>query len=220
MAFPQTQAKAEGAVATVTATPGVVGVNSEPATANATVVALEVSSASLKPVECRNRHIYGICEQLQLAWRPMSMQLQWNTNGTGNWKSAGQGWRHFQCPDSAMQFSLVASCSGVDHSVNLSVYEPVQVCCQLPPEFLQKLGLGHDIAGDVGMSLTFTVCPANVSFEGVRFMEIPSSEGINSGYFNELRWQNFWYHGTGQGAGRLVVLNEDNDGEDEALKLL
>jgi hypothetical protein len=112
------------------------------------------------------------------------MQLQWNTNGTGNWKSAGQGWRHFQCPDSAMQFSLVASCSGVDHSVNLSVYEPVQVCCQLPPEFLQKLGLGHDIAGDVGMSLTFTVCPANVSFEGVRFMEIPSSEGTNSGYFN------------------------------------
>ena len=181
-----------------------------------TVVQVEASSVAIRPSDFRNRHIYGICERVLLSWRPNAVDLKWNNNGNGKWASVNIGYREFVCEDHSCQIILNASIDSVSHDVTLSCVEPSSVTCNIEPAFLQKLGLGHGDAGDVGLDIIFTVHPTTVSFNNVRIKELSSTIGTHTGYFALPGWENFWYHTPEHGADKLVVLNEDNDGIDEA----
>jgi hypothetical protein len=181
-----------------------------------TVVEVEVSSMAIRPMDCRNRHIYGICEKVQLSWIPDTLRLSWDNNGAGRWISTENSSCLLQCEDHACQMSLCASMDDVSYDVLLSCLEPSSVVCNLTPNILRKAGLGHGDAGDVGLDIIFTVLPTNVSFENVRIKEVSSTIGTHTGYFASPGWANFWYHTPEHGADELVVLNEDNDGMDAA----
>ena len=184
--------------------------------AKITVAQIEVSSMASRPMDCRNRHIYGICEEVQVAWRPNRLGMSWDNNGSGRWISIETGARRLQCEDHACQMSLRAIAKGVTHDVLLSCVEPAGIVCELTPTFLQRSGLGHGDAGDVGLDIIFTVCPTTVSFQNVRIKEMSSTVGTHTGYFAMPGWENFWYHTTDHGAEEIVVLNDDNDGIDAA----
>jgi hypothetical protein len=181
-----------------------------------TVVEVEVTSVAIKPPNYRNRHIYGICEKVQLTWLPRDLNLQWDNNGNGRWTLVTVGCRELLCEDHACQMPLRVMTKGIYYDVLLSCMEPSGIVCNLEPTFLQKLGLGHGHAGDVGLDIIFTVCPTTVSFENMRIKEMESAVGIHTGYFGMLGWENFWYHTSDHGAEKTVVLNDDNDGIDEA----
>ena len=181
-----------------------------------TVVEVEVTSVANRPLDCRNRHVYGICERVQILWIPASSDLRWENPQCGTWVAVNSGWRHFQCHDSASQITLTTRFGGISYDVGLSCVEPSGIVCNLTPAFIQKLGLGHGDAGDVGLDIIYTVCPTNVSFENIRIKEMSSTIGAHTGYFGMLGWENFWYHTSDQGAEEIVVLNDENDGMDEA----
>jgi hypothetical protein len=112
--------------------------------------------------------------------------------------------------------SLKANVSGVSYDVVLSCIEPSGIECSVVSEFISKLQLGYGDAGDVGMNLIFTVSPKTVSFNNIRFKEVPSTVGVHTGYFGMSGWKDCWYHSPENGADVVVVLNEDNDGVDDA----
>ena len=181
-----------------------------------TVVEVEVTSVAIKPLNCRNRHIYGICEEVQISCRPMAFNLNWDNNGKGKWISREKGMWKFQCDDHTCQITLRTNVSGVSYEVFLSCIEPSSIECSVVLEFISRMQLGYGEAGDVGMNLIFTVCPTTVSFNNVRFKEVSSTMGNHTGYFGMSGWQNFWYHTPAHGADEIVELNEDNDGSDVA----
>ena len=171
---------------------------------------------AIKPLNCRNRHIYGICEEVQIAWEPAKINIGWNSLVYGIWTDNGVGWRFLQCHDSSAQMTMTASYKDVSYDVFLSCLEPSSIVSSVLPVFLEKMNLRQGEAGDVGMDLIFTVCPTTVSFNKVQFREKASMNGNHTGYFGMSGWQNFWYHTPAHGADEIVELNEDNDGSDVA----
>ena len=176
------------------------------ATATLKVVELVVSSLSLLP-SYRSRHVYGVCEEVQLAWYPSDVNVGMLTSGSGTWSHVSSTHRKYKCPGSAENPTFTVNCGNATFGTTISCVEPSNIVatvlnCIATVPFTNQ-------AGVIGMELLFTLAPTNVCFEGLRVAEILTEDGIHTGYFSNPALSNWWYHASNSSTNWNVV-NDDN----------
>ena len=82
---------------------------------------------------------------------------------------------------------------GVSYTPDLRVVEPTGILCES--------GFDRCRDGVVAMELEPYVTPLDVSFFGVRIMEVPTAGGAPTGYFANPRFEPIWNHTQARGAG-------------------
>jgi hypothetical protein len=67
------------------------------------------------------------------------------------------------------------------------------------------------------MALQVYIHPEIVSFSGISMQEIPSDDGVHTGYFSNIYFEKIWYHTRELGAGMWSNIKGENFwGEDQA----
>ena len=185
-------------VVTVTTTPSVVGVNSEPATANATVVEVKVAPMVEAPENnMQGRHKVGVREIVSCQQFPSLPQVEWDAD-YGYYYNEGTS-VYFCSPLYAATFALKARLGDVVCPCPLTIVEPQGIEARNMSSI--EYGMHPGVAGYVGMQFTLHVTPLDVSFTEIAVEEVPCNQGTHIGYFAQPAFSNMWYHTRENGAG-------------------
>ena len=156
------------------------------------------------------RHTYGVNERIKLHWTPHLNSVTWTSSRTDAFESeAGGELNVYRCPltnEGDVDLSVVFA--GAVYPFVITVVEPQMVVCRNPVVYDLLFPPGQP--GGAGMRMPTFVLPETVSFGEIDMQEVPSEMGTHTGYFNRLSDVPFWYHTTGNGAGKWVHISESN----------
>ena len=102
-----------------------------------------------------------------------------------------------------MYAGIRADYNGASLPIPLNVMEPTGIECT------DIIFLPASMTG-IGMFLKLSVNPLTVSFEGLAMQEVPSNQGVHTGYFNSSEFMHLWSHNTSMGAGKWRDIVEGN----------
>jgi hypothetical protein len=174
-----------------------------------TVVKLELLPL-IQREGCLNRHLVGVRELVNCSAVP----------NIGTWYEVGDGefrWNGTYCAplvkDNSSLFYMVDENSYV---FQIQIIEPSIIVARFPE--VKSFDFKECIAGGVGMEFEVYILPESVSFSGISMEEIPSMEGVHTGYFANPFFKDIWYHTVECGAGIWFNLTPNNSwGNDEAV---
>jgi hypothetical protein len=166
-----------------------------------TVVKLKLTP-EVERFGCENRHIVGVGESI----------ICFSIPAIGQFKELGGGRfeleKYYVAPLTQENSTLFYEVNDLQYVFRLLVIEPSAIVARNPKAC--DYGVEENIAGGVGMECEIYILPEIVSFNGIAMEEIPSSEGLHSGYFSNLFFTNVWYHTVERGAGHWVNIGRDN----------
>jgi hypothetical protein len=128
----------------------------------------------------------------------------WNVLGNGRF----DGVENYQAPIVSDGSSIFYAVEEVEYKFKLSIVEPSAIVSE--SLIARDFALNENEAGGAGMNLELYVLPREVSFSGVAMEEVPSLEGVRSGYFANIVFSDVWYHTEQMWAGRWLNIKPDN----------
>ena len=185
--------------------------------ASLTAVRLEVLPLVLYPAAYPHRHMFGVCERVQMFSFPSSLTgHSWESSGNvldGALENNIQYYTYlYQEGGCDMTFSY----GDASYTVHTTCHAPTDIVCRQKPALISG-GVPSGTAGGVGMRMDLTVLPDSVSFSGIRVMERISNDGVATGYFLQDRFSSWRNHNSVHGAGRLISVGAENNLGDEAV---
>jgi hypothetical protein len=167
---------------------------------------LTVVKLTLTPLEtkagCENRHIVGVGEVSECLAFP----------DVGVWKEIGGGrleiGTYYVAPLTTDYNELSYVVDDASYYFSLVVVEPSAIVARSPKVY--DFGLNENIAGGAGMEFDIYILPETVSFAGISMEEVPSYEGVHTGYFANLFFSNVWYHTVDMQAGQWMNVKPGN----------
>ena len=150
---------------------------------------------------CENRHTYGVGEVVKCRHSPQSLSVSWTALGNGTISNSVPA--RLICPLLQDAAGIRADYNGASLPIPINVMEPTGIECT------NVAFLPATIEG-IGMLLELCVNPLTVSFEGIAMQEVPSNQGVHTGYFNSSEFMHLWFHDTNMGAGRWRNIAEGN----------
>ena len=155
-----------------------------------------------------NRHFVGIREESIIRWTPGTMKMSFTPPDDG-YLSTHSGYALYQAPLERSESGISIRCNDTGFILDVSVVEPAEViACGRPIQ--NTFGLGHNVAGGIGMGLELYVMPTNVAFSGIAVQEVPTDYRDPRGYFANPYFGNVWSHTVERHAGEwhnIAVLN-------------
>ena len=146
-----------------------------------------------------NRHFVGVREEGIIRWYPGTMKMSFTPPDDG-YLSTHSGYALHQAPLERSESGISTRCNDVDFILDVSVVEPTEiVACGRPTQ--NTFGLGHNVAGGVGMGLQLYVMPTNVAFSGIAVQEVPTDYRDPTGYFANPYFDTVWSHTVERHAG-------------------
>lgn len=174
-----------------------------------TVVKVEVSPVNQFPSGYPNRHVFGVCEKFECIVTPNDVDITWGNIGDIIWNEESNARRIGIMPAYSSGMVLGLAVKGNTFDINLTSVAPIGIDVKLV-SVLSVSGI-KGMAGDIGMSLKFSLIPDNVSFADLRISEEPSSQGIHTGYFSDPSWSGKWYHTQENGAGVWNTVDDESN---------
>lgn len=150
------------------------------------------------------RHKYGVCELIGCSSVPKAAIVSWHVKGGGQMQIDST----YLCPLEAESNPLEAVCSGVNYTPSIQVVEPSGVQALNPG--VVTYGLPLLSAGGIGLQLDVQILPLDVSFRGISVEEVPSTMGIQTGYFAHPYFDGDRSHSRENGAGVWLGVQDDN----------
>ena len=146
-----------------------------------------------------NRHFVGIREESIIRWTPGTMKMSFTPPDDG-YLSTHSGYALYQAPLERSESGISIRCNDTSFILDVSVVEPAEViACGRPIQ--NTFGLGHNVAGGIGMGLELYVMPTNVAFSGIAVQEVPTDYRDPRGYFANPYFGNVWSHTVERHAG-------------------
>ena len=146
-----------------------------------------------------NRHFVGVREEGIIRWHPGTMKMSFTPPDDG-YLSTHSGYALHQAPLERSESGISTRCNDVDFILDVSVVEPTEiVACGRPTQ--NTFGLGHNVAGGIGMGLQLYVMPTNVAFSGIAVQEVPTDYRDPTGYFANPYFDTVWSHTVERHAG-------------------
>ena len=180
----------------------------EKITSEATLTAVKVE---LRPiVDLSNgdkgdwRHKYGVHELVACQTEPEDIDVLWNVKGCGKMQKD----KTYRCPLDAESNPLEVVCAGVTYTPSIQVVEPSGVRARNPG--VVTYGLPLLSAGGIGLQLDMQILPLDVSFQEIVVEEVPSTMGVQTGYFTHPYFDGDRCHSRKNGAGIWFGIRDDN----------
>ncbi len=174
--------------------------------ASNTVVKVQLTAKANVPKNDK-RHIYGVREEVICATTPRLPHAAWQTPGSGYFSPWGNT-QYFVCPLFTETNCLTVTHASESYVPLMTVLEPTGIVAVVSGA--RKYNLPKGAAGGIGLLTQVYIKPLTVSFGGIAFEEVPSTNGTHSGYFSRNCWSNAWYHTRSHGAGKWRNLGPDN----------
>ena len=165
----------------------------EEITSKATLTAVKVI---ITPVVTRegfpNRHKMGVREDFTVEFAPsdISRTIQLSSDWLLSKDSPSDG---YTCPIRATADGACVRISGVEYKPSLTVIEPTGILC--------ASGFNRCTDGVIAMELEPYILPRDVSFFGVKVMEVPTTGNVPVGYFSNPLFEPIWNHTKERAAG-------------------
>ena len=172
--------------------------------AKMTVVQLELEPV-VKKNGFKHRHLVGVAEMIRCSAKPSIGSF--GTSGGGELRN----WEHdelYQCPLTSDGSTLYYTANSSRYDFALTIVEPSMLVARSPVPI--DFNIGENRAGGVGMQFEIYVLPETVSFSGIAMEEIPSTEGVHRGYYENVYFADDWYHTYDRGAGRWANIGRNN----------
>lgn len=181
-----------------------------------TVVKVELVPQVLFPYEFPNRHIFGVCESVDLYYFPddiTGVEITSSSNaiefrGTGNQTT-------YQFLPNAGENTFTVTYNNETFGTQTRCIAPSSIQCHASPD-VKSYGLSPGEAGGAGMNMVLTVHPSNVSFKDLRIKEKATENGHVSGYFSQPMFAAWWNHTAANGAEQPVRIGDRNEINDTA----
>jgi len=155
-----------------------------------------------------NRHTWGVGESIVCSWLPVSAQIAISDNGGGEIIGQGDSFRIYRSPLQAAANMIAVTSGNVQYVPTCEVKMPESVF--VGRAFEEPSNVQAGTAGGVEMHLEVFVAPTNVSFRALSFVEVPSSESVVTGYFQNAAFSAMWHHDESMGAGQWHPIGMDN----------
>jgi hypothetical protein len=166
-----------------------------------TVVKLKLTPLEIKE-GFEGRHIIGVGEVVECLAIP----------NIGEWRNSKSGEIKenifYRAPLFSENDELYYLADGAIYNFKLLILEPSAIVARSPK--IYDFSLGENIAGGAGMSFDIYIYPDTVSFSGLSMEEIPSMEGVHTGYFANSFFAKVWYHTIEMHAGMWFNIGRDN----------
>jgi hypothetical protein len=187
-----------------------------------TSIEVKLEAVFVAPENSRqDRHVYGVGEKVRFSVLPLlpsirlsvdkkdvSDQVTFYDTFSGEREIFASGDIIYICAAAGGQADIVVVFEGVVYQPDMQIVEPEYV---LTPE---AFGSGSFSLGEVGMGCLTTknyIGPMNVSFKGVRFLEVPCTNVVPPiGYYATTNYTGFLSHTIDAGAGVLHTLKDGN----------
>ncbi len=150
------------------------------------------------------RHKYGIRELINCRTVPKAANVSWNVKGGGKMQEDST----YLCPLDAESNPLEVVCGGVSYTPSILVVEPSGVRALNPG--VVTYGLSSLSAGGIGLQLDIQVLPLDVSFQEIWVEEVPSTMGVQTGYFTHSYFDGDRCHSRENGAGVWFRVLDEN----------
>ena len=187
-----------------------------------TVVKVRLEAVYVAPENSsQNRHIYGVGEKVNFHISPVLPSIMLNVDRTDK----GDHWTQYdtftgetersatdeliyRCPAAGGSPRITITYKNVSHAPEMQVIEPQFVLTT------EATGSSSLSPGEVGMGILTTknyIGPMNVSFQGVRFFEVPCTNVVPPiGYYATTNYTGPVSHTKAAGAGYLHTLKSGN----------
>ncbi len=175
--------------------------------ATVTTVLIAITALAQQP-SFKNRHIYGVYEEMWVSWLPSDIDLIWEHSGHGRWTKPTRPSMTYQFAAEEDVPVLTANHDKASYDVNLICSEPTGICARVDSIIARRPLKGR--AGVIGMSFQLTLLPTNVCFSKLMVEEIPTMSGTHTGFFATSVPTNWWYHSTTNGAGVWNDVEDNN----------
>jgi len=170
---------------------------------NLTVVKVELTPNVTAPRnDALGRHEYGVCELVRKKQYPSAPMVTWNPVGGGSNAVNQSGHPCYRFPLLACECPLRIELKDASYLPLLSCIEPSSV--EVREVDLCTYGLPAGKAGGIGLLQAFYVKPLTVSFSEIAVEEVPSTNGLATGYFRYAFTSNLWSHTSDAGAGKWI----------------
>ena len=170
----------------------------EEITSEATLTAVKVV---ITPVVARegfpNRHKMGVRENFRVDAYPQGLV---SIRLSPNWIQTPDD--AYVCPVRADGNGLEIKVSDVSYVPNLTVVEPTGILC--------TSGFNRCTDGLIAMELEPYITPLDVSFFGIKVMEVPTTGSVPIGYFANPLFEPIWNHTKERKAGVWYRPRQDN----------
>ena len=155
-----------------------------------------------------HRHSYGACETIVCQWFPATAPVTVNDFRGGTVTNVSNSYCYYLCATNGASNVFAFNAYGVAYVPLTDVTLPEVVFTGDVRKEVSPVPAGF--AGGVEMSIDLYVAPTNVSFRGLAFMEIPSTNSVVTGYFSASEFSPIWYHDETMGAGVWYTIGADN----------
>ncbi len=179
----------------------------EKITSEATLTAVKVT---IRPIQIEGgngsegRHKFGVYELIDCGFEPEVANVSWNVKGGGRMQKD----KTYRCPLDAESNPLEVVCGGVSYTPSILVVEPSGVRALNPG--VVTYGLSSLSAGGIGLQLDIQVLPLDVSFQEIWVEEVPSTMGVQTGYFTHSYFDGDRCHSRENGAGVWFRVLDEN----------
>ena len=130
--------------------------------------------------------------------------VSWNVKVGGRMREDST----YFCPLDAESNPLEVVCAGVSYTPSIQVVEPSGVRALNPG--VVTYGLSSFSAGGIGLQLDIQVLPLDVSFREIWVEEVPSTMGVQTGYFTHPYFDGDRCHSRENGAGVWFRVLDEN----------
>ena len=179
----------------------------EKITSEATLTAVKVT---IRPAQIESgngsegRHKFGVYELIDCGFEPEAANVSWNVKGGGKMQKD----KTYRCPLDAESNPLEVVCAGASYTPSIRVVEPSGVRALNPSAV--TYGLSSLSAGGIGLQLDIQVLPLDVSFQEIWIEEVPSTMGVQTGYFTHPYFDGDRCHSRENGAGVWFSVLDEN----------
>ena len=181
----------------------------EPIQSSATITSVKVELTPQFVVgNLLHRHSFGVCESVVCQWSPAMEHVTVTDLSGGVVTNVTSGYCYYLCGTNAAAKAFSVDATGTEYIPLANVAGPSGVFVGEARE--EESAVASGFAGGVEMSMLLYVAPTNVSFRGLSFMEVPSSDSIVTGYFLSSDFASAWQHGEEAGAGVWHAIGSDN----------
>ena len=160
----------------------------QPETAELTAVRVAIRPDHSTGPMYRNRHLFGVCEQVYCESWPQSISVGWSGGTAGRTRSNAASFLH-EVPFAAQTYSLVAKAEGVEFPCSVESIFPDSVKAFNDPSRGVTMLRDPSVtgAGGVGMQLPVYRSPTNVYFGEIQVREL-EAVGVAANYFASPAW--------------------------------
>ena len=150
------------------------------------------------------RHKFGVYELIDCGFEPEAANVSWNVKGGGKMQKD----KTYRCPLDAESNPLEVVCAGVSYTPSIRVVEPSGARALNPGAV--TYGLSSLSAGGIGLQLDVQILPLDVSFQEIWVEEVPSTMGVQTGYFKHPYFDGDRCHSRENGAGVWFSVLDEN----------